>query len=134
MAKFDSPVSVPKKKVRTYNMTDEQLALMRQDAQRDGMRAGTYVANAMYSVAMLLVLRDKLGFGQKRLVRFFRDVQKLFDEIASDEVAYKDAAQVLLDECHINMVIDRPNGTPVDAMDLFRKIEVAKSGYNIRIR
>lgn len=134
MAKFDSPVTVPRKKTKTYNMTDEQLAMMRQDAQREGMRAGTYVANAMYSVAMLLALRDKLGFGQRRLVRFFRDVQKLFDEIASDEVAYKDAAQVLLDECHINMTIERPNGAPVDALDLFRRIEVAKSGYAVRIR
>lgn len=134
MPKFESPVTVPKKKVPTYNMTDEQIRLLQQDARREGMKAGTYAANAMYSVAMLLVLRDQLGFGQKRLVRVFRAVQKLFDEIANDEVAYLDAAQVLHDECGINLTIERPSAAPVDAMDLFRKIEVAKSGYNIRIR
>lgn len=134
MAKFDSPVTVPKPKKKTYNMTDEQLQLMQQDAKREGLRAGTYAANAMYSIAMLLVLRDHLGFGQKRLTRVFRAVQKLFDEIAADELAYKDAAEALRDECGVNLIIERPQGTPVDAMNLFRKIEVAKAGYHVKIR
>ena len=134
MAKFDSPVTVPKPKKKTYNMTDEQLSLMQQDAKREGLRAGTYAANAMYSIAMLLVLHDHLGFGQKRLTRVFRAVQELFDEFAADELAHKDAAEALRDECGVNLIIERPQGTPVDAMDLFRKIDAAMAGYHVKIR
>ena len=134
MAKFDSPISVPQKKVATYNMTQEQIDQIKREAQREGLRAGTYAANAMYSVALLLALRDVFGFGSERLTRAFRAVQKLFDEIASDEVAYKDAAQALRDECHINLIIERPGKTPTDVLDMFYKMELAKAGYRVKLR
>jgi len=135
MAKFDSPISVPKReRVPTYNMTQAQIDAIKQETRRDGMRAGTYAANAMYSVALLLVLRDRLGYGQTRLARIFNAVQKIFDEIASDEVAYKDAAQALRDECHINLIIERPGKTPTDVLDMFYKMELAKAGYRVKLR
>ena len=134
MGKYKNPIAPAKTKRPTYNMTDEQLALYKQDARREGMRAGTYAANAMYSVALLLVLRDQLGFGQTRLARIFRAVQKLFDEIADDEVAYLDAARVLHDECGINLTIQKAGETPVDAMEMFRKMEIAKQGYRVRLK
>lgn len=134
MPKFENAVTPKKAKTPTWNMTQAQLDEIRQEARREGMRAGTYAANAMYSAALLLTLRDKLGFGRVRLARIFNAVQKLFDEIAADEVAYADAAQVLRDECGINLIIERPAAAPVDALDMFRRIEVAKAGYGVRLR
>lgn len=135
MAKFNSPIAVEKReRVPTYNMTQAQIDQIKREARREGMRAGTYAANAMYSVALLLALRDTFGFGNERLTRAFRAVQKLFDEIAADEIAYRDAAQALKDECGINLTIERPRGAPVDALDMFHQMELAKTGYRVKLR
>lgn len=135
MAKFENAITLPKKaRTPTYNMTQEQLDALRREAHREGMRAGTYAANAMYSVSLLLALRDTFGFGSERLSRAFRAVQKLFDEIAADEIAYRDAAQALRDECGINLTIERPKGAPVDALDMFHQMELAKAGYRVKLR
>lgn len=134
MARFESPIKVERVKTPTYNMTQGQIDEIRREAHRDGLRAGTYAANAMYSVALLLALRDTFGFGSERLTRAFRAVQKLFDEIASDEIAYRDAAQALRDECGINLTIERPKGAPVDALSMFHQMELAKAGYRVKLR
>lgn len=134
MARFESPIKVERAKTPTYNMTQAQIDALKQEARRDGMRAGTYACNAMYSTAMLLALHDMLGFGQKRLSDVFLQVQKLFDEIADGEIAYKDAAEALRDEVHINLVVERPGKAPVDALHMFYQMELAKAGYRVRMR
>lgn len=134
MPKFANTLSVPKKRVATYNLNQDQIEQIKQEARREGLRAGVYAANAMYSVSLLLVLHDKLGFGKIRLTRIFKAVQKFFEEVAVDDVAYKDAAQTLEDECGISLMIERPGSTPVNALDMFRKMEAAKSGYKVRLR
>lgn len=134
MPKFINALSVPKKRVATYNLNQDQIEQIKQEARREGLRAGVYAANAMYSVSLLLVLRDKLGFGKIRLTRIFKAVQKFFEEVAADDVAYKDAAQTLEDECGICLMIERPGSTPVNALSMFRQMEVAKSGYKVKLR
>ena len=134
MARFESPIKVERAKTPTYNMTQAQIDQIEREAHREGLRAGTYACNAMYSVALLLALRDTFGFGSERLTRAFRAVQKLFDEIASDEIAYRDAAQALRDECGINLTIERPMGAPVDALSMFHQMELAKAGYRVKLR
>lgn len=83
-------------RVPTYNMTAEQLEQMREAARRDGLRAGVYACNAMYSVALLQALRDGLGFGKNRLKAAFERVQMLFGQIVAGEISYEDMAAVLL--------------------------------------
>ena len=129
MARFESPIKVERAKTPTYNMTQAQIDQIEREAHREGLRAGTYACNAMYSVALLLALRDTFGFGSERLTRAFRAVQKLFDEIA-----YRDAAQALRDECGINLTIERPKGAPVDALSMFHQMELAKAGYRVKLR
>ena len=138
MAKFANPITVPKAKTPTYNMTQAQLDEIRDQARREGMHGGTYAANAMYSAAMLLALRDELGFGQRRLARVFRKTQKLFDEIAEGILDYTDAAETLRQECGVNIIIERTRGSeslePVEAVDMFRRMKIAGKGYAVRLR
>ena len=119
-------------RVPTYNMTAEQLEQMREAARRDGLRAGIYACNAMYSVALLQALRDGLGFGKNRLKAAFERVQMLFGQIVAGEISYEDMAAALQDECGIRLTVERPEGTPVDAMELFAKMR--PKGYAVRIR
>lgn len=69
---------------------------------------------------MLTVLRDTLGYGQRRLKHIFERVQKLFGEVMDGYVSYADLAQTLYDECRINLVIERPDGVRQDAMEVYR--------------
>lgn len=56
----------------------------------------------LYSVVMAMVLRDKWGFGKKRLARFLGQVDDLFDSIEKGYVSLEDCKKVLLEECNIN--------------------------------
>lgn len=53
-------------------------------------RDAIYICNALYSAAMLTVLRDTLGYGQRRLKHIFERVQKLFGEVMDGYVSYAD--------------------------------------------
>ena len=119
-------------RVPTYHMTAAQLEQMREAARRDGLRAGIYACNAMYSVALLQALRDGLGCGKNRLKAAFERVQMLFGQIVAGEISYEDMAAALQDECGIRLTVERPEGTPVDAMELFAKMR--PKGYAVRIR
>ena len=139
MPKFNSPITLDKRdRVPTYNMTEAQLDQIRQEARREGLHAGTYAANAMYSIAMLMALRDELGFGQTRLTKVFRKTQKLFDEIADGTLDYQELAEQLREECGVNVIIERTRGSeelaPVEAVDMFKKIRMAAKGYAVRMR
>lgn len=94
MPNYKNPLAAKKDKpkVKTYNFTAEQLEQMREAARRDGLRAGVYACNAMYSVALLQALRDGLGFGKNRLKAAFERVQMLFGQIVAGEISYEDMA------------------------------------------
>ena len=92
----------------TYQMTREGLDKLAGNARRAGYADAIYICNALYSAAMLTVLRDTLGYGQRRLKLIFERVQKLFGEVMDGYVSYADLAQTLYDECRINLVIERP--------------------------
>lgn len=51
--------------------------------------------------------------------RIFERVQKLFRSICDRTVKYSEIAEVLRDEREINLVIERPDDTAVDALDMF---------------
>ena len=122
MPDYKNPLAAKKDKpkVKTYNFTEEQLRQYQDAAQREGYAAAIYICNAFYTVALLTVLRDKSGYGLVRLKRTHDDIQKLFGEIMEGRVSYEDLAQALLDECNINLIVERPEGTPKDAMEIFR--------------
>ena len=120
VAKKDKP------KVKTYNFTEEQLRQYQDAAQREGYAAAIYICNAMYTAAMLTSLRECLGFGQRRLKYIHDHVQKNFEALRDGEISYQDVAQALMDECRINLVIERPDGLRRSAEELFAAIAKAE--------
>ena len=63
----------------------------------DGIR----YAVKCYSVAVAMVLHDKLGFGPVRLQRIMGQIQEAFDAISEDYVTIGDMEMALLEECGI---------------------------------
>lgn len=64
----------------------------------DGIR----FAVKCYSVAVAMVLHDKLGFGEVRLNRTMEQIQDMFDSIQRDYVKIGDLERALLEECGIS--------------------------------
>ncbi len=127
LAKKDKP------KVKTYNFTAEQLRQYQDAAQREGYAAAIYICNAMYTAAMLTSLRECLGFGQRRLKFIHDQVQKNFAAIRDGEISYSDIAQALMDECRINLIIERPDGVSKDIRDIFAAMG-QQPWYKLRIK
>lgn len=133
MTKYKNALGVEKRQREpTYNLTAKQIDDIREAARREGLKAGMYACNAMFSVSMLQAMRDGLGFGQRRLKVVFERVQMLFNQIVAGELAYTDMAQVLRDECNINLIIEKPDGTPTDAMEMFERMR--PKGFAVRMR
>lgn len=128
MSNYNNPL-LPKarrERVATYNMTAEQLEQLTRDAQREGYTEAIYICNAMYTAAMLTSLRECLGFGQRRLKYIHDHVQKNFEALRDREISYQEVAQALMDECRINLVIERPDGLRRSAEELFAAIAKAE--------
>lgn len=90
MAKYANALTPREKKTPTYQMTREGLDKLAGSARRAGYADAIYICNALYSAAMLTVLRDTLGYGQRRLKHIFERVQKLFGEVMDGYVSYAD--------------------------------------------
>ena len=123
MGRYTNPLRPKKEKTPTYQYTAEMLRAEIRDAVKEGIAAGMYIANATYSAALLIALRDKLGFGVKRLRRIFDYVQQLFEEKIESRITDTDLLQSLYDECGITLEVFKPDGVTENAMDLFRELE-----------
>lgn len=137
MAKFKNPLVTERKPPSEpiYHIKKSQLESMLRAELNKGLHAGVYSANAMYTAALLFKLHDTLGWGQQRLKRIHERVQKLFESIADRTVNYAEIAEVLRDECEINLVIERPDDTAVNALDMFLTMADAdRKAHAVKIR
>lgn len=135
MSNYNNPL-LPKarrERVATYNFTEEQLRQYQDAAQREGYTEAIYICNAMYTAAMLTSLRECLGFGQRRLKYIHDHVQKNFEALRDGEISYQDVAQALMDECRINLVIERPDGVSKDIQEIFAAMG-KQPWHKLRIR
>lgn len=62
---------------------------------------GTRFAINMSALAFATVLHDKMGFGQKRIMKVLNEVDELCDSICQDYASFEDFANVLKAECGI---------------------------------
>ncbi len=62
---------------------------------------GIHFAVKCYSVAVAMVLHDKLGFGPMRLNRVMGQIQDMFDSVQKDYVKIGDLEETLREECGI---------------------------------
>lgn len=65
--------------------------------KEDGIRFAVHC----YSVAVAMVLHDKLGFGEVRCTRTLAQIWDLFDSITRDYVSIADCEKILFEECGI---------------------------------
>ena len=72
------------------------------DLRQEGMFA-TRLAVDAYSVAVATVLRDKLGFGEKKLHMTLGQIEGLFDSINKDYVSIGDLKRTLRDEAGVEI-------------------------------
>lgn len=123
MTDYKNPLLPSGKKKKTWNFTAEQLHDITHAATLEGIKAGVHIGNAALNVAYLTTLRDMDGFGVKRLHDRFEHVQKLFAEIAESRIKYVELAQVLMDECGIELDVQKSDGTKQSVIDMFDEIE-----------
>ena len=64
----------------------------------DGIR----FAVKCYSVAVAMVLHDKLGFGPTRLTRTMSQIQDMFDSIQRNYATIGDLENTLFEECGLH--------------------------------
>lgn len=66
--------------------------------QLDGIR----FAVRAYSVAVAMVLHDKLRFGDTKLKQTINQIQDLFDSVSRDYITIADLEETLLEDCGIS--------------------------------
>lgn len=112
-----------KPKTPTYNMTKEQLDWALAEAKNQGIIEGVYVCNAMCTVSLLKMLRDREGYGRMRIADRFRYFQDTLEGIRKNYLTYYDIYKTMTKELKINLTIQRPDGSKEDLEDLFRQLE-----------
>lgn len=124
MSNFNLPdaFAAKKEKTKTYVFNGKTLDEHDDRVREKVMPTAVYVCNLMYSMAMLLAIRDELGFGTQRLAKLFNRVQKNFNAIVSGHLNYYDMAKQMRDECKINLVVERPDNVKIDADDIYRAV------------
>lgn len=70
------------------------------DLRSESMKAIEY-ATRSYSVAVAMVLFDKLGFGKKKIQMTMKQIHDLFDAINDGYVDIKDLKKTLDEECDL---------------------------------
>lgn len=83
----------------TEILSREELAMQQEQIKRESVSQ----AVNLYSLVAMTVLRDKLGFGQKRITRFNDDVQNVLDSINEGYVTKEDLREMLLEEVKIRV-------------------------------
>lgn len=82
-----------KKKNPVIHLKQSDVKRMKEEATNDGLK---------YAIILFFsVMRDKEGYGIKRLKRIFDEVTELADSINKGYVNWKDLEEVLLDEADI---------------------------------
>jgi hypothetical protein len=80
---------------------------IKQLTQQEGIYATRYAVHG-YSVAFATVLRDKLHFGNTKLIQTIKQVEDLFDSINSGYLSIEDLEQTLSEEAGI-VIRERQN-------------------------
>ena len=93
------------KKTVTYNYTREDLKRAVDMAIGEERRKIIDIAVCQYTCAVAIVLRDKLGFGQTRLLRVLEQINETFDSIDRGYISVDDIVKVISEETGIELVV-----------------------------
>lgn len=93
-----------KNKKPTYNVTYEDI----QGYVKKGYKLGYEQAikkASDYSLAVpMMILRDRFGFGKKRLLDFYGEFLNLYDSVDKDYLDLKDIVNTIEEETGVNVV------------------------------
>lgn len=90
------PAPAPKKqKTPTYNFTLEQIEAMKRQAVDDAVRAVLELTLGLPA----MVMRDKHGWGKKRLSRLADEILKLYESYDQGYLTLQDIRDTLREEC-----------------------------------
>lgn len=93
-----------KNKVPTYNFTAQQIEATYMRGFNKGKEESLDFAIAYSMAVALMVLRDKFGFGAKRLNQFFDSYLDLYDSIDKNYLDIKDVLKTLKEETGIEII------------------------------
>lgn len=117
MGKYNLSNSIRPKseKKRTYVFTEETLA--QHDKELIERARPDIIGHTvtMMTLASMLVCRDKLHYGQIRMLRHQSQIQDVYEAISQGYIKTEDICRQLYEECGVRMVVNRPDGTEQDA-------------------
>lgn len=125
MPNYKNPLAPKKDKQKkpTYNMTKEQIDWMIAEAKNQGVIEGFYACNAMCTVSLLKMLRDREGYGRKRVSNRFEYFQSTLEGVRGNYLSYYDIYKTMTEELKITLTMQRPDGSKEELEDLFRQLE-----------
>lgn len=88
------------KKTATLNLTAEQFEAFKQEQTRKT----TYTSLILMLGIPLMVLRDKHGFGKKRLENFIEDSIELLDSFDKGYITFDDLQDTIYEETGVRVV------------------------------
>lgn len=86
-----------KKKNSIIQLKQSKIDKIKEDATNEGLKGALII--------FFTVMRDKEGYGTKRLKRVFNEAVNLADSIKKGYVKMEDLAKVLKDEANINIYL-----------------------------
>lgn len=88
----------PKEKV--YTLTESQITQMKQDATDEAMGQALIL---MLSIPCM-VMRDKHGYGKKRMSQYVDDVLDYWDSFNKGYISFEDCVKCLKEETGIDLI------------------------------
>ena len=92
---------MPKKKTKKVNPHRRPATQADVDKAKEWARDRAVSAT---TAIVMFVLREKFGFGKKRLTRFWDEVNSLSEDVISGAVKVEEIEEVLLNEYEINLM------------------------------
>ena len=92
------------KKTPTYVVTYENIQNYIRKGYEKGKQDSIQRATNLSVAVPLMVLRDKFGFGEKRLNRFFEEYLEMYDSVDKNYLDIKDILKTLKEETGIEVI------------------------------
>lgn len=87
------------KKEAIYNLNQSQIDNLKSSATSEAIKFASY----QFMYLSLMILRDKYGFGKKRLGDFVESVVELMDSVQKDYLTLDDMKNAIYDETGVTL-------------------------------
>lgn len=123
MGKYAMSFGTARPKRRTFEFNEQTLAEHDREIYAKTMPDTIYLCYCMYAATMMLGVRDRYGFGRKRLIKLFDGVQANVDELLGSEERYREVIEELKKKCHVQLSVGKPDGLTISEKDMYGILE-----------